>query len=168
MHYISHYLNDQKYQECQVVTAINIYQRLTRKRINPTSKLYEELVDLAGARYGGAIRIKPVHQRLGIKPDRYFKHIYAWRCQGRPLPIELHIWHPHYGFHSCAAVDYVAKCEALRVANLLHHTTCTGWIFLDEIAVLLKETRAPDGWVNLPEPNKPWVIRSFRLAERKV
>jgi len=123
------YINKNKYSECQLITALNAYYYLTGKQYcKQDSQEYEDLVDLIGARYGGAIGIEKAWKKLGVEV--------VWQGIGLgdfgtsiPLPIEFNVWAPGYGFHSTLMVDYVKKCDCYRITNFKRVTYSDGWIF---------------------------------------
>jgi len=123
------FLNSQKYQECQVVTAINAYYYLTGKQIKQHYQRYEKLVDLVCSRYGSAINIEKVHRRLGLKTK---KHEWLFGIDKKMLPLGMNIWHKAYGFHSVCVVDVCEKPNCIRVCNFKAGTNLEGWIFWED------------------------------------
>lgn len=156
------YHNRQKYSECQLVTALNIYYHLTGKWVKQESKRYENLVDLCGARHGSAVHIEKVWKRLKIEPKRIFKEyeLSEWQEERNskkiPLPLEANTWHKLHGFHSVAIVDHEPRTECIRVLNLRHETSLAGWLFLEDLYKFLIDN--PD----LKEPR--YEFRLFGLA----
>jgi len=59
--------NQQKYSDCQVITAMNAHYYWYGRYIGLDSDEYEELVDIAKARHGSAIDINAVHKKLMLK-----------------------------------------------------------------------------------------------------
>lgn len=161
------YHNRQKYSECQLVTALNIYYYLTGKWTNQESKRYENLIDLCGARHGSAVQIEKVWKRLKIEPKQFFRHTYElleWQEEksnvGFPLPLEVSIWHKRSGFHSAAIVDYEMRTECVRILNFRHETSTTGWLFLEDLYKFL---------VNNPNLDKPrYKFRLFGLVNNSL
>lgn len=137
------FIHEQRYQDCQVVAAINARAFLTDKQIRTTDRAYEELVDIAKARDGAAIDMEPVFARLGIEPYLYFRTTFEWRMAGCPLPIDISVWHMKYGYHMALGVEYAKRCDALRVVNLKYHTNAYGWIFRDDLDMLVKAGQQP-------------------------
>ena len=128
------YHQKNKYSECQLITALNIYYYLTGKYIDQESDEYEELVDLCLARYGSAISIKKVWDKLGIKVKESYLNSLDWSNKKQPpLPMEINIWHKSYGFHSVAAIDYEPKTDAFKIANFKWATSLDGWIFYEDL-----------------------------------
>jgi len=128
------YLNEQKYNECQLVTALNAYYYLTGKTIKQDSKRYEELVDLAAARYGSAITIDRVFDKLGLVIIKESNNLFNFERKNKVLlPLEYNVWHKKYGFHSTLIVDHEPKSDAVRITNFKHETTLDGWLFREDL-----------------------------------
>ena len=155
------YLDTQRYSECQVVTAINAWICLTHPTAEEVEALleskYEHLVDLSGARHGAAIWVGKVHNELGIEISDRFERLYGWENAGYPLPIEISVWHPRYGYHSVCCVEFLRECSAMKVLNFQYETTCDGsWIFQERLAP----------WVTPTEfAQKPFPIKLLKQME---
>ena len=124
------YLKSQKYSECQLVTVLNARYYLTGEVIKQDSQEYEDLVELCGARYGSAICIEKVYERLNLVIK---KHHFGLIEDGADLPIDISIWHKAYGFHSVCAVDYEPRTRAFRIPNFKWATNLDGWIFGEDL-----------------------------------
>lgn len=140
------YHNKNKYSECQLITALNAKYYLTGEYIDQNSNEYEELVDACGARYGGAICIEKVWEKLNIEVKDTYLYSLDWEKSSRPLPVEISVWHKAYGFHSVLAVDYEPKTNALRITNFKWATSLQGWIFDEDLFHYL---------IDNPELSKP-------------
>ncbi len=188
------YLNSQFYSECQLISALNAYYRLTGKQYTPQKGVelrmkglkttvinsdYEELVDVVKARHGAAITIGDAHKLMGLKTKWKGKSLYdfnhtekknpKWKRGSNtiarfivtgsknklPLPIEVKVWHPRYGFHSVLIVDHEPKTDAYQVTNFGYATTIQGWIFKEDF----------DRYVN--DGNTEWSYRVFELKKKK-
>lgn len=150
------YHNRQKYSECQLVTALNIYYYLTGKSIKQESKRYENLVDLCGARHGSAVHIEKVWKRLKIEPKQTFSGTFEFSDEKIPLPLEASAWHKQHGFHSVAIVDFEPKTKCIRVLNLRHETSVGGWLFFEDLYKFL---------INNPDLEEPrYKLRLFGLS----
>jgi len=127
------YINQNKYSECQLITALNAYYCLTGKvYCKQDSREYEDLVDLVGARHGAAICVEKAYKILGIE--------IVWQGidlsdfgDSIPLPVEYSVWSNGYGFHSTLIVDHVKKCNAYRITNFEKATSSDGWLLGKEM-----------------------------------
>lgn len=149
------YINIQKYQECQLVAALNIYYYFYGKHFcKPFGKVYENLVDLVRARYGGAISIEKAHKKMGLKIIKRTANPFYFIDNPRiKLPFTLTVNHPRYGNHEVAVVGYDKKSEALLVPNFKYETTYGGWIFLECLdKFIVKNYSEEYGSVNLFPP----------------
>jgi len=174
------YLNQQKYMECQLVTAINAYYHLTGKSIKIDSEEYEELVDLCKGRFGAAINIYAVYDKLGIEVDENkmflsdFIYEFDKKDLGKkiihrsshPFPIELLVYHKKTGYHSVCVVDYSSKCKAFRICNFRQVTTHGGWVFEEDLYQW--EIPLVAGRNGINGQGKKWRCRSFKLKEEGV
>jgi len=138
----SKYINNNKYSECQLITALNAYYCLTGKvYCKQDSQEYEDLVDLVGARHGAAIDIEKAWKKLGIEivwegfsllDLKMYAHRQATKTGGKSflyLPIDFNNMSSRYRCHSTLIVDYEPRCDAYRITNFLKHTSPDGWIF---------------------------------------
>lgn len=137
------WIDCQRYSECQVVTAINSWICLTCPTVKEVKTLldskYEHFVDISAARNGAAIWVEKVHDELGIMVSAQFERLYGWEDAGCPLPIDISVWHPRYGFHSVCCVEFLSECSAMKVLNFQHETTSDGsWIFQERLAPWIK------------------------------
>lgn len=128
------YINQQKYSECQVISAINAYYYFTGRTIKQNSPEYEGLVDQASARHGSAIRIKKIHDQLGLIVLKGSMNLFdLGNSRGRlSLPIEATVWHKRTGYHSVLIVDQCLKTGCIRVANFQQVTSTGGWMFKED------------------------------------
>lgn len=121
------------YADCQLVTAVNAYYKLTGNIIKQDSNKYKELAELAGCVYGSCINIKKVWKELGIWEDKKISNIYELSDHlSRNCFIETSIWQIRYGSHSVSIVDYVKKANCLKVLNFKYKTTVDNWIFWED------------------------------------
>lgn len=132
----NNYINKNKAgSDCQLVTAVNAYYYLTGDFIDDDK--YEELADLCCCRTGAAIKIEKVWDELGIEVKDEYDGLDGVRifCPERkiPLPIEVSIWHKHYGFHSVLIVDHEPKTACYRITNFDRETTTKGWLFAEDM-----------------------------------
>lgn len=168
MRYWDKYLNSQKYSECQLVTAINAAYYLRNETVNPTSKRYEKLVDLVGARHGAALRdlLPKAHKRLGVKPGRSYSSFF-WlkkdlRDRGKlEAPTEIAVRSKNYGTHSVLIVDYEPKTDAVRIANFGLHTSISGWIFIEDLDLYVIDNQITS------QSTKKDYIRTFVKDEKR-
>lgn len=144
--------NKSSYGDCQLITACNAYYFLTGDSIDQNTDYYEELVDLAGCRHGSALKIKKAWEKLGIKEDKRYKW---YEIEDWDNFYEVNVWHKFFGFHSISIIDYSKKCEAIKIANLKHVTSSSGWIFIEDFKSFIIEN---------PDKSKPyWNLRTFKL-----
>jgi hypothetical protein len=127
------YHKQNKYSECQLITALNAKYYLTGYYISQDSDEYESLVDLCGARHGSAICIEKVWDKLNIEVKDTYLTALGWMSSLPPLPLELSVWYKAYGFHSVLAVDYESKTHAFRITNFKWATNLQGWIFNEDL-----------------------------------
>lgn len=161
------FINSQKYADCQLITAVNCYMYLTGKVIKGDSKQYESMVNLVGARHGGAISIEKAHKRLGIQIINHFHNDYDFhksrfregKVQSIPLPMEVSIYHKKYGKHSVAIVDYEPKTQCYRVPNFEYVTSLGQWIFKEDFEQYVIDMEIFS--------DAKWRYRLFGLKEKK-
>lgn len=165
-------INKQSYSECQIVTALNAHYYLYDKQYcEYKDKIYEELVDLTGARHGSAIGIKKVWKKLEIKPTNTFSNTTDLLCRQYstieelendykteriPLPLEICVWHRKTGYHSALVVDFNSEIKVFRIANFPQETSSEGWIFIEELYKFIKV---------YPNPNLDYCYRLFEKIE---
>jgi len=134
-------MHDQKYHECQLISALNAYYYLTGKvYCEQYSQEYEDLVDLCKARNGAPLSIKRVYDKIGLtvlkKSDFLWGFVdpkkLPFNTGKLPLPIEIRISHRLSLNHSVLVVDHIIKCNAVRVTNFDIETR-EGWIFLSDL-----------------------------------
>jgi len=132
------YINKNIAQECQLVTAINMYYFLTGKTIRQESDLYNDYCKLCGAVAGTATCIEKIYDVLGIMPDD--THIWLFDA-GKfvaKLPLELAIWHKSYGYHSVCIVDYEPITKSVRIPNAKNITNLDGWMYDEDLFHFVK------------------------------
>lgn len=149
--------NHLNYCDCQVVSAVNAYYFLTGKVIGQTSKMYDGLVVLAKAKYGSALCIDKVHDRLGIRVSgsqySIINHGLVSKLSVK-LPVEVCIWHKSYGYHSVLIVDWEPRTASVRVTNFEGVNNC-GWIYYEDFQHYLVERPSKKGGrFNIYERNK--------------
>lgn len=111
------YLHNQKYAECQLVTAINSAIMLGQPFIGPETSEYERLVDLVGARYGSAISIQKAWDYLRLDSEllpsefRVLSHY-------KEDPFEVGVWTEKHGYHSVMVRKDLAKEDGVIVHNI--------------------------------------------------
>ncbi len=151
----NNYIDSQKYMDCQLVTACNAYYYLTRKKIKYGSKQYEKFVDLGGARYGSAISPELVWEKLGIFTFKYWNYMPLGRNYNKLdlLPLECNVRSKYDGFHSICIVDYEPNCNAFRIPNFKFSTSNDGWIFKEDLDMLLDDM------------NRGWKVRQFKKVK---
>jgi len=138
------------------VTAINAAIYLGE--LNPPvvdSPEYERLVDLVGARHGGAGGIDRAYKYLKIKKsilDFPKKKKLTWDAlkvfidEGRP--IDISVWHNKTGYHSCLVIDYRTVRTSLltkKVVTVLNFPSATkqAQILWKTLWGLMRDTRPP-------------------------
>lgn len=161
------YIDRQKYQECQLVTALNAYYYLTGKvYCEQNSQDYEDLVDLCCSRIGAAINIGKIHKKLGLVILE--KHRFLWNFSDNkklPLPIEAGIWHRLTGYHSVLIVDHCVKCRTVRITNFRYETR-RGWMFIDDL-IHMYANRSFSGDNGINSEGKKWNYRLFGFKKGK-
>lgn len=160
------YINSQRYSDCQLVSAVNCYHYLTGKTVEYKSKQYEKLVDLVGARHGGAISIEKAYKKLGIKVINHYHNDYEFHKsryrEGKvisiPLPMEISVYHKRYGRHSVAVVDYESRTGCYRIPNFKYATSLDGWIFKEDLDLYIADQEKFS--------DLKWRYRLFGLEEK--
>ena len=143
------YINENKYNECQLITALNAHHYLIgRLYCKQNSDKYEELVDLVKARHGAAIGIEKAWRKLGLKVLYQCRNAmdlvnfgskkFGFKNRTIPLPVELNIWHKRYGFHSTLIVDQCLKTGCYKITNFKWETSSDGWIFVEDLYKFVK------------------------------
>ena len=130
------FINENLYQECQLISALNAYRFLHKKNFcEQGDEVYEELVDLVLARDGAAVCIEKAYRRLGLKVVGmpHFLLDVEDLFQSMKLPIQMNVWHKKVGFHCCLIVGYSKQCRAFQVANFQEVTTADGWVFAEDL-----------------------------------
>lgn len=137
---VKQYIESQKYSECQLVSVLNARMCLTGEYLSPDSKLYEDLVDVTGARYGAAISICYALSlfNMGLKggPATY-------RWIEKNLPVEVSVSHEKVGLHCVCIVG--AKNHKVRVTNAQSIFGKRKWIEWKELQKYLLKRRNV-GW----------------------
>lgn len=155
------YINNQRYSECQLVTAINAAICLGEHPIHPHSIEYERLVDLSMGRHGSVIRRHPIYNYLRINKKKIRP---TWKNIKKHLekhpnrePIEFYVYHDKVGFHSVLAIECKEsrKYKYIRIANF-RHVTKDGWIKWDEFK---KYKRPKMCWYFFLDP---WFMRELQ------
>lgn len=144
--------------DCQVVSAVNAYHVLTGKRAFKTEREYVQLCRMAGAIAGPATSIERVYDKLGL--ERFQPEFYPYETLHgvSPYPVELCVWHSHYGFHSILIVDRVPKCGAVRVVNFSRATNPQGWMFESELFHYI--THPPTNKPGQDKMHRCWRVRT--------
>lgn len=134
IHKWENYINNQKYSDCQIVTAVNAYYYLTGKQIKYNSPTYRRFVELTGAKYGSAIQIERIYDDLKLCYTEYDDFLNFYRLvEDRKFPIEITVDHKRHGRHSVLVIDYEPKCNAYQITNFSFATTKNGWIFWEDL-----------------------------------
>jgi len=120
--------------DCQLVTAINAAYHLKGTKIRQNSDYYLYLANLGGCEAGPCFDIKKVWKELGVWEHKRFMEYDLTDFLKPGCFIEVNIWHKSTGYHSCAIVDYVKKCDCIRVANFNEVTSTQGWMFKEDLA----------------------------------
>jgi hypothetical protein len=144
------YLNEQKYSECQLVSAINAAYYLRGRVVLNDSGEYEKLVDMVRARHGSAIGIERAHEYLKIVKDKTYPSWFDFTADlkrgGFRFPAEVCVWEKHYGFHSVLVIDHEPKTNAVRVTNFKHQTSLSGWIFEEDFNLFACDRGHAQNW----------------------
>lgn len=153
------FINHQKCSECQLVTVINAAIHLGEPSVDPESDEYDRLIDLVGARYGSAIRIEKAIEYLRLDYTVIPKHLGSIKSELRKgHPVEVVVWHPRIGLHSCLIVGYKngkAKVTNFKAANK------NGWIRWKDMKWYVdRGTRSNIGPTN-------GYFRSFKLSHMR-
>ena len=132
INFYEYYNENQVGSDCTIVAALNASLYLHKKKlIKPKTKKYDKILKLTGCVAGAAIRPDKCYPLLKIKINKQYGKWYD--INFADLPLELGVWHSHYGFHSILVTDYCVKTRAVQVLNLKHETTTDGWVFLDTL-----------------------------------
>lgn len=127
------YQNEQRYSECQLVSALNAAYCLGEKLIHPDSEEYERLVDLTGARHGNCINVYKAYEYLrlnyiDVKPEWGS----IWFAMEMNLPISVGVISAVNNFHSTVIIEMKHNNKTgdyeLRVPNLKRHTDKQMWV----------------------------------------
>lgn len=130
--------------DCAIVSALNASLYLHNKKlIKPGTKRYEKILKLTGCRYGSAISPEDCYPVLKIKVKKVYTDEQTLNYSD--LPLELSIWHSHYGFHSVLIVDYCKKNKAVQVLNFRQEITTDGWIFIEKLGYFIKRSSPLEG-----------------------
>ncbi len=111
-------LDTQKYSECQLVAVINAATFLGEPPVDPDSHEYERLVDLAKARYGGALSIRLAVGYLRLIYNK-IQPVEMSQIQSQVIagcPVSVSMQHPLLGLHSVLLTD--GNPRSVRVWNL--------------------------------------------------
>ena len=125
------YINIQKAQECQLVTAINAAVHLGEPGVAPDSLEYDRLMELVGAVAGHAIAVEHAHRYFGLVrrniPFR-LRQIRRSLALGRPVEVAVH--HPVVHLHSVLIVGCRRRDNEwkVQVANFACETGRWGWM----------------------------------------
>ena len=167
------YHNDQKYSECQLVSVLNAYYYLTGKKIEQDSQEYEDLVDICGARYGSAISIQDVREKLGLEiKELMFSPTMDSEGNKKQikLPLEASVWHKSVGFHSVVVVDYEPITDSYRIPNFKGATNSQGWIYGEDLRHFL-EVGVGDSMrsscANCDDSDKRWQFRLYGVRNEQ-
>jgi len=115
----------QKYSACSLIAAIN--SRIVLGGDDVSENTFEMLVDAAGGRYGGAIRINHIATFLGLirLPIKF-----DYKTVKRNLPVALSVHDKKWGLHSILLYGY--EDRRFLVHNCSHFKKAT-WKDLDRI-----------------------------------
>lgn len=143
------YNRNQKGSDCSIVTALNASLYLNEKKlIKPGTKSYDNVIKKTGCLHGAAIKPEICYSKLKIAIKKSYKN---WvDVNYNDIPLEITLWHSHYGFHSALVIDYSKKDKAVQILNFRQETTTDGWIFIQNLQHYTGNT------------NSGWVARSFK------
>ncbi len=151
------YNRNQRGSDCCIVTALNASLYLNKKKlIKPGTKAYNTILKKTGCQHGSAINPDQCYPKLKIDTKKRYKRWYD--VNFKDLPLEITLWHSHYGFHSACVIDYSEKDKAVQVLNFKRETTTDGWIFLQALKHYEGNTNTNTGWV-ARSFKKLWVKR---------
>ena len=138
--------NNQRYSECQLVSALNAASWLESIESYPSNVEYEKLVDLCMAREGAAITIVSAYKQLNLE---YFDVQPIWNnillyVRKHNWPIGVNIESKQYGFHNVLIIQtkYEDHCWWVQVPNLNFHTDDDMWIRWNDFSQLI--TKLPN------------------------
>ncbi|MGD2072523.1 MAG: hypothetical protein PVG65_03445 [Candidatus Thorarchaeota archaeon] len=132
------YQNDQKYTECQLISALNAAYCLGEQLVHPDSEEYERLIDLTGARYGNCTSVYKAYEYLRLnyintKPE--FESIEFATKMGLPIGVGVRM-PDNKSLHSTVVIDmkynYKVGDYQVRVPNLKRFTDRGMWIKYEE------------------------------------
>jgi hypothetical protein len=175
-HTEKYYINSQKYNECQLVTAINAAICLDEPPVLQNSAEYERLVDITCGRYGACLKIDIAWNYLRLKVS----HIeFCWKNVKKYLkdevinrrnPIGFSVYHRKLGRHSVLAIDCKEQ-KKTRYIKVLNFTVAVqdGWISWKRFIKYIKDCNAG----KLPKTFKmfsldPWYIRHCQIEYNKT
>ena len=138
------YQNEQKYAECQLITALNASYCLGESFISPNSEEYERLVDLTGGRHGSCIDVTKAYKYLrleyiDVKPE-WNSILFA---MDKNLPISMGVDTKKHGLHSIIVVEFKNNNKKgwydLKVPNLNGYTNKRMWIHWLDFEKIINE-----------------------------
>lgn len=127
--------------DCQLISIVNAYYYLTSNII--TNDVYQELADECGCVAGSCIDIKKAFKKLGLRVEEEWKFLPNTKSV---LPLEINVWHKHFGFHSILAVEYNKQVDTYRITNFRHVASNNGWIFHEDLMHYVVENPNKEGW----------------------
>lgn len=146
--------------DCQLISAVNAYYFLTGKYVSDDR--YEKFIDLCRCKHGSAISIEKVWKKLGIGIIKEFKKHDLPKKIKPILPLEVRVWHPHYGFHSVLIIDHEPITDSHLVTNFRYATNSVGWIFREDFDVYLSPQKE---WCDC---TKKWPFGRDKSAFRQL
>lgn len=121
--------------DCMLVSATNAYFYIYGEYI--TDEKYREIAKEIGGYYGPVINIEKMFDLLDLK----YKYLYDFKeniCK-QIMPVEVSIKDKNYGLHSALIIDYNREVEAVQVTGLKLLTNRNGWMFLDDLYLILQD-----------------------------
>jgi hypothetical protein len=134
------FLDQQKYMECQLVTAINAAIYLGEPGIDQNSPEYERLVDLVKARCGSAISNEKAIEYLRLDSELISPKFDVLRkTLDEGYPVEIGVFTEKHGNHSVLVVDYAEGKEeySYQVLNLKPYTKSDCYISGSDLLEIL-------------------------------
>lgn len=137
------YQNEQKYSECQLVTALNASYCLGESFISSNNEEYERLVDLTGGRYGSCIDVTKAYKYLrleyiDVKPE-WNSILFA---MDKNLPISIGVYTKIHGLHNVVIVKMKHNNNKgwydLKIPNLNGYTSKKMWIHWYDLKKIIK------------------------------
>lgn len=145
--------------DCQLVSAVNAYYYLTGKTI--TNKRYMRMAEQYHCITGACIDIESAYKELGIEVKKQYREYDLKYKRKFPLPLEVRVFHPDYGFHSVLIVEYNKPTHSFRVMNFELETSTENWIFVERFFPWVRPEKEWLNARNKDEKERPYSREKF-------